>query len=160
MSHKSSLQDHHWRSHDGYGCEEVSPGGFVSLMDLYENNYMRFRKLVCQLDLIEDEGVSRTPGCLDLHLYVLERSRYTTTVRLTYRFPGGETEPDLKLRIYHDAAMIEVIAGHLRHGRQRLDHLPAASLRMKWRLNRFLFKWLGYCLHMGHEISAVESVRR
>ncbi|MDH3342951.1 MAG: DUF1249 domain-containing protein [Gammaproteobacteria bacterium] len=141
---------------DGYGCAEVSPRGYVSLMDLYENNYLRFKRLVADLDRIVDRAVSVVPGCMDLHLQIIERSRYTTTVRMTYHFLENRqliAEPDLKLRIYHDACLVEVLAGHLKHGRQRLDHLPATALKHKWRLNRLLYKWLGYCLHLGHEFS-------
>lgn len=142
---------------DGYGCAEVSPRGYVSLMDLHENNYLRFKRLVADLDAMADHAVSIVPGCLDLHLHVIERSKFTTTVRMTYYFFENQrllAEPDLKLRIYHDACLVEVLAGHLKHGRQRLDHLPATALRLKWRLNRFLYKWLGYCLYLGHEFSA------
>ena len=160
MYNKTTVLDRCLYSHNGYGCEEVIPGGFVSLMDLYENNYMRFKKLVTGLDTIDKEALSQVTGCLDLHLRIIERSRYTTTVMMTYHFPErGEkiAEPALKLRIYHDAALIEVISGHLKHGRQRIDHLPAAALKSKYRLNRFLYKWLGYCLHVGHVIKPVES---
>lgn len=139
--------------HDDYGCEDVVPRGFVSLMDLYENNYLRLRKLVPALLRLEGAQVSHVPGCLDVHLRVLEHSKYTTTLCLTYHFEDGSnvlTEPNLKLRIYHDAGLVEVVAGHLKHGRQKLDQLPAHALRAKWRLNRFLYKWLGYCLHLGH----------
>ena len=141
---------------DGYGCGEVEPRGYVSLMDLHENNYLRFKRLVADLDAITDHAVSVVPGCLDLHLQVIERSKFTTTVRMTYHFFEGQrliAEPDLKLRIYHDARLVEVLAGHLKHGRQRLDHLPATALKLKWRLNRLLYKWLGYCLHQGHDFS-------
>lgn len=142
---------------DGYGCEEVVPRGYVSLMDLYENNYIRFKKLVTDLHAINEVGVSNLPGCQDIYLKVTERSRYTTTVRMSYLFHnddgGAVYEPDLKLRIYHDARLVEVMAGHLRHGRQRLDRLPVSALKSKWRLNRFLYKWLGYCLHLGHRIT-------
>ena len=96
-------------------------------------------KLVSALDNISDEAVSHVPGCLDVHLRILERSKYTTTVRMTYVFLEGQqciTEPDLKIRIYHDASLVEVVAGHLKHGRQRLDHLPAgpASHRVPARI--------------------------
>jgi uncharacterized protein YqiB (DUF1249 family) len=143
-------------SSEGHGCEEVTPRGYVSLMDLYENNYIRFKKLVPDLAQIQKSAVSHLPGCLDVHLEVIERSEFTTTLRLTYFFDEGSeqvAEPDLKIRIYHDAGLVEVVAGHLKHGRQRLDHLPATALKLKWRLNRFLYKWLGYCLHLGHEFS-------
>ena len=141
---------------DGYGCGEVVPRGYGSLMDLHENNYLRFKCLVADLDAISDQAISVVPGCMDLHLQIIERSKFTTTVRMTYHFFEHQqliAEPDLKLRIYHDARLVEVLAGHLKHGRQRLDHLPATALKLKWRLNRFLYKWLGYCLHLGHEFS-------
>ncbi|MCW8831422.1 MAG: DUF1249 domain-containing protein [Gammaproteobacteria bacterium] len=151
---------------DGYGCHEVVPGGYVSLMDLHENNYLRFRKLVADLDAITDWAISVVPGHMDLHLQILERSKFTTTVRMTYYFSDHQklvAEPDLKIRVYHDACLVEVLAGHLKHGRQRLDHLPTTAPRLKWRLNRFLYKWLGYCLHLGHEFSettACEPVKQ
>lgn len=145
---------------DGYGCGEVSPRGYVSLMDLHENNYLRFKRLVPDLEKISDQAISVVPGCMDLHLKIVDRSKFTTTVRMTYHFLDHQqliAEPDIKLRIYHDACLVEVLAGHLKHGRQRLDHLPATALKLKWRLNRFLYKWLGYCLYLGHEFSEITA---
>lgn len=150
------MLDRYLISRDGYGCEEVTPRGYVSLMDLYENNFIRFKKLVPRIEQIQQNAVSQLPGCLDVHIKVIERSQYTTTLCMTYVFDDGKeefAEPDLKIRVYHDAGLVEVVAGHLKHGRQRLDHLPAAALKLKWRLNRFLYKWLGYCLHLGHEFT-------
>ena len=142
-----------------YAFEEVRPGEFASLMDLYENNYLRLKKLLPQLDSFSGEAVSHIDGCLDLHVTLLERSRYTSTYHLSYYFPGAGVntlvaEPDLTIRVYHDADMVEVLAGHLRHGRVRLNHLPGHSLRVKWKLNRFLYRWLGFCLHLGHSVHA------
>jgi len=136
-----------------YGLEEVGLRGFVGLMDMYENNFIRFKKLVGDLGLIESDAVSHVFGCLDLYLTINERCKYTTTVTLTYTFSDDAKtafEPDLKLRIYHDASLIEVLSGHLKHGKQRLDHIPADALKLKWKLNRFLYRWLGYCLYLGH----------
>ena len=138
---------------ENYGCEDVEPRGFVSLMDLYENNFLRMKKLVPGLDSLEQHAYSRIEGCMGLHISVLERSRFTTTLRMTYHFTEDgclHAEPDLRLRVYHDAGLVEVISGHLKHGRQKLDHLPADAKLEKWKLNRFLYKWLGFCLHQGH----------
>lgn len=138
---------------ENYGCEDVEPRGFVSLMDLYENNFLRLRKLVPDLHALEESAYSRINGCMGLHLSVLDRSRYTTTLRMTYHFTEGSrlyAEPDLRIRVYHDARLVEVLSGHLKHGRQRFEHLPADAKKEKWKLNRFLFKWLGFCLHQGH----------
>jgi len=155
-------------THDGYGCEDVTGKGFVSLMDLYENNYIRFRKLVNELGVnqtgessLGSSGssiVSRVDGYQDLHMDILEHGRFTSTVCLTYRFLEGDSlasEPNLVFRIYHDARMVEVLSGNLQHGRQHHDHLPRESARMKWRLNRFLYKWLGFCLHVGHRFDSI-----
>lgn len=161
MFNKSSVLEQYLFSRDGYGCEEVAPRGHVSLMDLYENNFIRFKKLVPRFEEIDTTSVSRVPGCLDVHILVIEHSKYTTTLKMTYLFSDDErivAEPDIKLRIYHDARLVEVVAGHLKHGRQKLDHLPVTSLKLKWHLNRFLYKWLGYCLYLGHEFTT-ESAR-
>jgi uncharacterized protein YqiB (DUF1249 family) len=142
---------------ENYGCEDVEPRGFVSLMDLYENNFLRFRKLVPGLDALSEHAYSRINGCMGLHITVLDRSRFTTTLRMTYHFTEGgrlHSEPDLKLRVYHDARLVEVLSGHLKHGRQKLEHLPADAKLEKWKLNRFLFKWLGFCLHQGHQFKS------
>jgi uncharacterized protein YqiB (DUF1249 family) len=142
---------------DGYGCEDVDPKGFVSLMDLYENNYMRLRRLIPDLQALPDNSISHLPGCLDLHLTILERSKFTTTFSLTYFFDEGEqtfAEPALTIRIYHDANIAEVLAGHLQHGRLRYEHVSGNAIKVKWKLNRFLFKWLGYCLYLGHSFTS------
>ncbi len=142
---------------ENYGCEDVEPRGFVSLMDLYENNFLRFRKLVPELNVLEENAYSRINGCMGLHISVLDRSRFTTTLRMTYHFTEGSclyAEPDLKLRVYHDARLVEVLSGHLKHGRQKLEHLPADAKIEKWKLNRFLYKWLGFCLHQGHQFQS------
>jgi len=129
---------------------------FAGLMELYETNYIRLRNLVPQLDTMPAVAVSCVPGALDLHLQILERCRFTTTLGLTYHFHEEEGEfpaPDIKVRIYHDAQVAEVIACGRRRGLHhaeynRLHH--HYSLTEKWRMNRFLHKWLGYCLRQGH----------
>ncbi len=65
-------------------------------------------------------------------------------------------EPALTIRVYHDANQVEVLTGHLQHGQQRFDHIPEKAIKIKWKLNRFLYKWLGYCLHLGHHFPAIK----
>lgn len=140
----------------GYGCEDVDLRGFVSLMDLYENNFLRLRRLIPDLSKMPTSTVSALPGCLPLHMRILEQTKFTTTLLLTYYFEEGETllaEPALTIRVYHDAHQVEVLTGHLRHGRERYDHIPEMAKAVKWKLNRFLYKWLGYCLYLGHQFS-------
>ena len=146
--------------HAGYGCEDVDPRGFVSLMDLYENNFLRLRRLIPDLSRLPDSAVSHLPGCLSLHIAILERTKFTTTLCLTYFFEEGAhhiAEPALTVRVYHDANQVEVLTGHLKHGRQHYDHIPAKTKKIKWKFNRFLFKWLGYCLYLGHTFPRLPS---
>lgn len=140
----------------GYGCEDVERRGFVSLMDLYENNYLRLRRLVPDLKKIPENSISRLPGCLSLHMTVLERTKFTSTIYLTYYFEEttkSVAEPALTIRLYHDAHQVEVLTGHLLHGRQQYHHIAEKTKKTKWKLNRFLYKWLGYCLYLGHHFT-------
>jgi len=143
-----------------YGCEDVVSRDFVSLMDMYEENFIKLRKLIPDLSLIQESAVSKSAGHLDLHIKIQERSKFTTTLLLSYFFGEDDEirmEPNLKIRIYHDAGLAEVMSGKLHHGRLLLDNLPSDALKQKWILNRFLAKWLQYCLRQKHGFSSVTS---
>ena len=126
------------------------------LMAIYECNYIRLRQLIPELAAVGDSASSLASGALDLHLSISERNRYTTTLRLTYEFAdeqGRFPAPDIQVRIYHDARLAEVLSC----GRRRSQRDAAYDsgrrdygLDDKWRINRFLQKWLGYCLRQGH----------
>lgn len=130
------------------------------LLELMEDNH---RLLLCLApDLRWLAGSHRAPGRgTDLYLDVIDQSRYTTILRLTYRFPPHfsaqtaahdrldqeslQIDPDARLRVYHDARQVEVIA--LRQTVLPLlgqDRLP--TLQSKWNANWFLAKWLAYCV--------------
>jgi uncharacterized protein YqiB (DUF1249 family) len=137
----------------------LRPRSLSCLMDLYESNYMRLRKLIPQSGSINGAVISHAAGATDLHLDVLERSRYTTTLSLTYYFdtPAGHTaDPGVVIRIYHDARLAEVMSfRHRRHGDRRIVHREVPEgVEAKWRINRFLQKWLGFCLRQGHAFEA------
>ncbi|MFP4080452.1 MAG: DUF1249 domain-containing protein [Ectothiorhodospira sp.] len=133
------------------------PSSFAALMDLYEANYIRLRQLCPDPRSIQTPCISHIPGAMDLHLQVLECCPYTTTLCLTYRFEAdGERpcrrSPNLRVRLYHDARQAEVLGRHSRSGEELslADHPDWKTLQMRWRFNRFLYKWLGYCLRQGH----------
>lgn len=127
----------------------ITPSSFSGLMDLYEQNYLRFRKLVPDLS-IADQMISSVPGHSDLYLSVKLRCKYTTMLSMTYRFEKSGHylfEPDLHFKVYHDARVVEVQHLLKRHyGLVESDRL----MQHKWEMNRFLFKWLGFCLYQGH----------
>ncbi len=122
---------------------------FSGLMDLYEQNYLRLRKLAPDLS-VADQMISSVAGHTDLYLSVRERCKYTTMLSMTYRFgePGDYVfEPDLHLRVYHDARVVEV---ELFHQRKHGWVFNGYSLQHKWVMNRFLYKWFGFCVYQGH----------
>lgn len=125
------------------------------LMREYERNYERLCYLVPQLKQLHGRSVSRATAMPDLHLEVLDQSAYTTTVVLTYALEIDgmpQSEPEVQVRIYHDARMAEVLA--VREpgpsGRTGWCSLRHSAMSRKWRFNRFLGKWLAYCLQQGH----------
>lgn len=126
-------------------------GTFAGLMDLYERNYINLRRLAPSLPLQPQRLISRVPDALPLHLVICERFAYTSDLILTYEF-ADKTEPDIHIRMYHDARQAEVIAAHLRHWPD-FDKEHCSEIWLRWRANRFLYKWLTYCLHQGHYFS-------
>jgi hypothetical protein len=135
------------------GCQ---PRSLASLLDLQECSYRRLSRLAPDITGAQGTLVSRVAGSLDLYLSVVERHPYTTTIALTYRFPdsgGWVAEPNVVARLYHDARLLEAVSHSRRHPpyATRCHRRPVPTeLEAKWELNRFLQRWLGYCLHQGH----------
>ena len=140
------------------------PVSFVSLMTLYESNYIRLRALVGDVRGLTGRAVSRAPGDLDLHLEALEHSPYTSILRLTYFFADAEAtvaEPDLEVRVYHDARLVEAsrCSRQVRHpGLASLQEGLPSALGERWRRNMLLNKWLDYCAERGHRIHSTAGV--
>lgn len=131
---------------------------FAGLMEMYEQNYIRLRNLVPDIE-VADEMVSSVSGHHDLYLSITQRCRYTTMMRMTYRFEQSGSpifEPDLHLKMYHDARVVEV---QQLHSRTRGPMLMANLIQQKWIMNRFLYKWLGYCQFQGHYFQSMQQLK-
>ena len=134
-----------------FGARDI--GGLIRI---YEASYVRLTKLAPDLPACNGVMISRVAGALDLHLDIIERQRYTTSLVLTYRFPesdGCVLEPNARINVYHDVRAAEIVS----HSRRRLNRSvhPWSPGRMpeldrKWRMNRFLVKWLRFCTYQGH----------
>ena len=143
------------------------PGSFTGLMTLYESNYIKLVSLIEPLAEQRpkrlDGAVSVSPDDCDLHLKPVSSEPYTTTIKLTYWFDGEEGEPvadpDLMIRVYHDARLVEAVRAtdaHYHHKLRELAAQEAAALHSleldrRWRNNIMLNKWLDYLLDMGHK---------
>lgn len=135
------------------------PGSFSGLMTLYESNLMRFYRLLPRRSIIRQEGrhlVSDGQNDCRLNLFVKEVTTFTTTLKLTYFFCENGTEiadPDLRVRIYHDAGLAEAMAcrGHHIHAALRpFDTRPGDELGGRWARNMMFNKWLEYCMDRRH----------
>lgn len=90
---------------------------------------------------------------------VEERARFTTSVVIS-RHQGDcrwTRSPVMKVRLYHDAQMAEVVAwerhrvnrGHYAYPNTKMYHADE-----KVQLNRFLKEWLAHCLAEGKVLDA------
>ena len=136
------------------------PRSFVALMSLYESNYLRLSELAGNLRGLSDVRVSRVADDCDLRLTVTERSPYTTSLDLTYLFPqedGLSTYPDMRVRVYHDARLVEAQEWATQHDHEalrRMRGLVERELDQRWARNTMLNKWLEYCIDRGHGFRA------
>lgn len=133
-----------------------------ALMSLYEGNFLKLMALAPVLGhpLANRQPsralVSRSDQDLDLYLSVEGQARYTADLRLTYLFPeadGTVPDPDLRLRLYRDAGMVEVVgwAGTHRHPLLlQLAREAGRELDRRWSRNMMLGKWLDYLADRGH----------
>jgi uncharacterized protein len=143
------------------------PGTFTGLMTLYESNYIKLHNLTAAFDWPSDVVISASAEDIDLHATIMRREPYTTTLKLTYWFPEADdvtvADPDLILRIYHDARLVEAVSGRERHCHHKLRELAASSgaeLDRRWRVNMTLNKWLDYLFDVGHRLDRSVSLPR
>jgi hypothetical protein len=138
------------------------PRTFVALMALYESNYVRLTSLTGALAKVAGRHRSVVEGDCDLLLSVTERSPYTTTLHLTYHFidtagaAAASDYPDMSIRIYHDAHLVEAqewAGSHPHTVLQALRQRAERELDQRWARNMMLNKWLEYCLERGHRFS-------
>ena len=140
-------------------CEtswRARPGSFVSLMTLYESNFVRLGWLVSDLRSIVARTASTVAADCDLFLTPLEKCPYTSVFRLTYEFNVDGAcirDPDLEVCVYHDARLAEVrsFCRFRRHPElARLESGLKRELDQRWTRNMMLNKWLEYCAERGH----------
>lgn len=154
----------------------VKARSFSGLMSIYESNFLRLLQLIPDLATIEGRACSLTPRDLPLHVEIIERTRYTCTLKMTYLFSTGAdadqicadhptalaeedqwfADPDLRLRVYFDGRLAEVMHLSDAHRHRVLRQIAAThreELDQRWRRNIMLNKWLEFCLDAGHRFN-------
>ncbi|MBJ6610923.1 MAG: DUF1249 domain-containing protein [Candidatus Thiothrix moscowensis] len=137
------------------------PKSFAALMEMYEINYMQLRLLCGDVRNLPAETVSRVERCIPVAVRMIDNSAHTSTVLLTYLFSekNGEQQasrPDMLIRIYHDSRQAEVISHRCRLSDEPVQYWGKeldTMLLCRWRMNRFLYKWVSYLRRQGHGFS-------
>ncbi len=132
---------------------------FSGLMALYDQNFHLLNRLIPDLAVMPERSFSAVEGSPELYLEKVEQFKFTTTLQLTYYFRlerGGRVDyiadPDLLLRVYHDAQVVEVMSCRPQ-GFMAIDKRHIARprhLHCRWDSNLFLHKWLEYLVEAGH----------
>lgn len=135
-------------------------------MTLYESNFIRLISLLPNFKDMPVEQVSGSANDLPLFLSVRDRGPYTTTLHMTYLFQEeaqSVPDPDLTVRIYHDARMVETMQCSTTHRHGVLKPYttePGRALHQRWQRNMMLNKWLEYCVDVGHRFDGVHVQRK
>jgi uncharacterized protein YqiB (DUF1249 family) len=140
-------------------------GSLGGLLTLYESNYIKLCGLLPGLRGLAGEYTSVSARDLPLNLRVADPERYTMDLSLTYLFDGDGgfvADPDLQLRVYFDARMVEVVAwsGAVRHRElRRLHRASARELDVRWARNIMLAKWLDYLTDHAHRFEPIRAAQ-
>lgn len=143
------------------------------LMNLSEMNYMLVLRLLANKEFVGDVREFFISECLFYTLEVLEVTRYTSLVHITQHNMDKQSvsntkkmkqnrhsskiladilQPVMKLRLYHDARMVEVISSqHISNIKPRYDY-PNDNMHQpdeKQQILLFLKEWLQLCLQQG-----------
>lgn len=135
------------------------PGSFTGLMLLYESNFLKFQALTGELDAETNRWISRAPADSDLYLERIRSEAYTSTLCMTYWLRGTDgipvKDPDMTIRVYHDASQVEAVSARSAHQHRLLKEIESShgELNRRWQLNMMLNKWLDYLLDTGHGLS-------
>jgi len=130
------------------------------LEQICDSNYQKIFKLIPNLLTFTESAVGVSKQNCALHLKILEHTPYTMTVELSHCFNKNLDEflePAVKIRLYLDAHLAEVLSDHARAGVSRVFKDPGLSgeiMNYKWRLNYFLQKWLDHCLKKDYQFNA------
>lgn len=131
------------------------------LEQICDSNYQKLLQLIPELTLYDQLAIGDTRSAQPpLVLKILERNPYTITIELSHQFRQGDglLLPALKVRLYLDACLAEVLSDNDRPAVKQLYPDPGNFIgirQYKWRLNYFLQKWLDFCMQAQYTFKSV-----
>ncbi len=128
-----------------------------SLEQICASNFYKLTQLIPDLFSIQRSAIGNSSGKPNLHIDIIDKAPYTLTLLLSHCFglaPENLLEPAVKIRVYLDAKLVEVIRDHVRPDVCRAIQDPGKIrdiMDYKWSLNYFLDKWLNHCLQTEYQ---------
>ncbi|MBL1292776.1 MAG: DUF1249 domain-containing protein [Thiotrichales bacterium] len=125
---------------------------FYAPLAVYGDNYDRLMTLLPALRQVTIKNRLEFAGCNGFDFELLEKTPYTSVVRLTADWSLCSKlvpTPEMTVRLYHDAAVAEVVSYQKRRRIRAEYDYPNPDMfnkREKRRLNEFLSAWLSACL--------------
>lgn len=136
------------------------------LAQICESNFGKLTRLIPHLKQLDGDAIAVSSfGKPILQLAVVERSRYTVTVDLNYRF-GDQSrhtpEPRFRIRVYLDGRCAEALSRSQAPEALRTSDETAANrcleiLEEKWARNYFLARWLDHCLTSQYRFESLAA---
>ena len=123
-----------------------------NLLSLYERNYDKLLDWLPGLNYQHGNFVFLAAGLSPICIEILDQNPYTTTIEIRQDFQYAGPWAcilEMKVRIYHDAQVAEVIASQGVHKFRPFYPYPNPRMLQpyeKRRVNQFLGEWLSYCL--------------
>lgn len=129
----------------------------VHLGALFESNYRRIMKLLHLVGEGDELNILLYNGehyIGTVNAKNIDNSKYTDTILLQQTSAAGQwlNNPVLTVRMYHDAAVAEVISSKGHRPLEGRNDYPNKFMHHpdeKVQLNRFLAEWLSFCLKFG-----------
>ena len=121
-------------------------------LSLYETNYGKLTDLLPGLSVRQAPFAIALTGLPLIRVEVLEQNPYTTTINIRQSMAAGQPwvcDLLMKVRLYHDARVAEVIAYQGVRAMQPFYPYPNPKMFQpyeKRRVNQFLAEWLRHCL--------------
>ena len=121
-------------------------------LSLYERNFNKLLEWLPDLNSWEGVFLLSVAELSPVRIEILEQNPYTTSINIHHDLQGGGpwvSALSMKVRIYHDAQVAEVISCQGIHAFQAYYPYPNPKMLQpyeKRRVNQFFGEWLSYCM--------------
>lgn len=129
---------------------------------IHQELYKKLKKVIPNLDKIEEHAKLKSEGFMDLNVDVHYKEGNTTYMALShyYKHPSGDMipDPDMEIAVYHDRKMAEALSYQDIYGyRQVYPVQGKVDLKAKKELNAFLNTWLNNLQIQGHKVEGIDE---